>query len=350
MGGKLADRTKDDSRDKNKETTQPANAEKRSRLSNYLKSKRAKITGTTQPANAEGKSGLSNYLKSKKAKRTVRNYVAASAALALFLSPSSYVIEGSYMNKVHPNQIHPENIKMAETLNRDTKKLEVIVSAIKQNDVFDVTYLANGRTDKGWWYQGGLGYSDGEFKLIYEVWNNKGRSVVPGSGSGSINFSKKVNEADRVVISEKIEGNLVRVSAKDLNTGATARIDLDAYGKVFKGGEINGYPTGVFTEIWAPKNFDTSKIKSQKFHLVYPARGKNAITFMSIDTYRDESDMYSDVAIPTTKATVASTIGDISDYIWGSWRPSPVFGKMQITAKMNELITEGVPSDKEKER
>jgi cell division protein FtsL len=197
------------------------------------------------------------------------------------------IISNSAVNKLNNdlgiNITNSSNIQMDYDINRDTKKLEVRTYAIPQNispkDINDrAFYLLNGRTDATEWYQGGIAYVGGKFYLTYETM--KGENYEFDSSPQFINFSKKVNSNDEIQIKLEIgDDKKVRLSAIDLNNGATAAKEFPTKGTVFKGGldERTGYQTGVFTEIWInnKENFSNSEINKQRYKIIYPPNLKN---------------------------------------------------------------------------
>ena len=122
---------------------------------------------------------------------------------------------------------------------KETTDIRYEIKAVVQEKSIGTTYLLNGLTDEGWWYQSGLLYQDGKFFFFYEVFNDKGQSVYPDfgdskPGGGAVSFAVAVNPGDTIILQESI-GAIVTVSANDLETGASASKTLPAYGKVFVG-------------------------------------------------------------------------------------------------------------------
>jgi hypothetical protein len=122
-------------------------------------------------------------------------------------------------------------------------------------------FLVNGVTNEGYWYQVGLGYDwpsscaygSNCYKLIYEIWNNKG--PISCNCSGIAKFNGPVHTGDKVLINLLIYHNasIVAMSAYDLNTTASAQTLYKAYGSEFVYNYTsNGYFTGLMTEWYHP--------------------------------------------------------------------------------------------------
>jgi hypothetical protein len=137
------------------------------------------------------------------------------------------------------------------------------VTAVAQSDSYGYgpSYLLNGLTDKGLWYQvgvsynrvstNGLGYSPG-FQVTYEVWNSStNRSVFPASGTaGSLYFNDTKSE-DNVQLSVNLVGGSVIMKAYDWRLRFTASVSYDAEGADYFVGSadrVSRYPSSILTE------------------------------------------------------------------------------------------------------
>ena len=107
-------------------------------------------------------------------------------------------------------------------------QLEFNVTAIAQCDAngYGPSYLLNGLTNTGYWYQVGLdwnwplqsgGYLSG-FGFVSEGWAPGGLTRSPSSTP----FSGTVNQNDTVQLSLTFSGGSLTASARDLNTSASA--------------------------------------------------------------------------------------------------------------------------------
>ena len=145
-------------------------------------------------------------------------------------------------------------------------QLAVNVTAIAQCDTngYGPSYLLNGLTNAGYWYQVGVdwnwplqsaGYAPG-FGFVSEAW-------APGGFTGAspfVAFSGPVNSGDIVELSLNFTGGQVIASAVDLNTSATGSMSYPARSaSEFVGTQAQssqprfsfatqGYFTGLMTE------------------------------------------------------------------------------------------------------
>jgi hypothetical protein len=144
--------------------------------------------------------------------------------------------------------------------------LDVNVTAVAQCDAngYGPSYLLNGLSNTGYWYQVGInwdwplqsgGYSPG-FGFVSEAWAPGGLTRAPASSA----FSGTVNPGDTVELSLSFSGGQLVASAHDLNTGAEGSTSYPARAAtVFVGTEAQqsrsrfsfatrGYFTGLMTE------------------------------------------------------------------------------------------------------
>ena len=151
------------------------------------------------------------------------------------------------------------NIKMGEAFKDDTKCIEVKVKALPAPGVMESYCLLNGGTDKGWWYQFGLGYN-GAFYVAVTVFNNDLPATPP------YNLPFKCQAGDTVDLKMSITNGHVMLEANDLdrdvmieglslagNRWAKGKvIQLQAVGDRFVGGDYNSTKvTAVFTEVYS---------------------------------------------------------------------------------------------------
>ena len=140
--------------------------------------------------------------------------------------------------------------------------LQVDVKAVAQTnkDIYQTTYLLNGITNTGEWYQVGLDYAPTKdnknfFNLSIDIFSRKGLSEWNG-GKDKVNltldFSKPVKENDTVRLSLKCERSKIILSGKDLDNGgiATHSYPSKTLNEHFTGTVKNGAFTGVMTEIY----------------------------------------------------------------------------------------------------
>jgi hypothetical protein len=151
------------------------------------------------------------------------------------------------------------------TFTQSFSALEYNVTAVVQTDPNLGTgpgYLLNGLADTGYWYQVGVSWnwSPGQtpgsgFDMNYEVFDASQNSIFPTGGGGGVqSFSGTVNPGDTVLLNLYFANSSVIMSARDVNTGASASESYSAFGGVcFVGtpaspSNSNGYFTGLMTE------------------------------------------------------------------------------------------------------
>lgn len=155
------------------------------------------------------------------------------------------------------------------TFTQNFVSLAYNVTAVEQSDPssgYGPSYLLNGLSDSGYWYQVGLSWNwDGNgtysnyspgFNFIYEVWDSNGNSIFPTNGGGGVQpFSGPVNAGDTVLLNLYFSSTYgVVMLAKDYNTGSTSFQTYSAEGgSQFIGlsgsaSNSNGFFTGLMTE------------------------------------------------------------------------------------------------------
>lgn len=140
--------------------------------------------------------------------------------------------------------------------------LQVDVKAVAQtnNQIYRTSYLLNGITNTGAWYQVGLDYIPSKdnknlFNLSIDIFSKKGLSEWNGGKDKvnlTLNFSKPVKENDTVQLSLICEGSKIILSGKDLDNGGSASYSylLKNSNEHFIGTVKNGAFTGIMTEIY----------------------------------------------------------------------------------------------------
>ncbi len=154
-------------------------------------------------------------------------------------------------------------------------QLEFNVTAIAQCDAngYGPSYLLNGLTNTGYWYQVGInwdwplqagGYDSG-FGFVTEAWAPGGLTRSPPS----VAFSGVVNSGDTIELGLSFSGGQVVASARDLVTGASGSMSYPARSATeFIGSQeqqsqarfsfdTEGYFTGLMTEWYhVSSNYD----------------------------------------------------------------------------------------------
>ncbi len=215
-----------------------------------------------------------------------------------------------FVSAPNPNYDTQEVMVFTQSYNQ----LEFNVTAVAQCDPngYGPSYLLNGLTDTGYWYQVGInwnwplqngGYDTG-FGFVSEAWAPGGLTRAPPS----VAFSGVVNPGDIIELSLTINSGQVIASATDLNTGASGSTSYPARSATtFVGSQeqeshprfsfaTEGYFTGLMTE-W--------------YHVSASASGF------------EHKVVYSEDAVPITSATLG-----VGEWNFTTSNPGSVFSTL----------------------
>ena len=191
--------------------------------------------------------------------RDIYNYIRCGASTCVITVPTTH-------NATYDQQI-------AFIYGPDYSSLSTNVVMVEQSDAdgFGPSYLLNGLSTAGYWYQvgvsynwplaSGTGYSPG-VHFAWEVFTPSGSTTTPLL----TNFSGAVNANDNITLSLTFSGGNVVMSARDVNTGAFASHSYSAFGaSLFNGRNSVNNPkffTGLMTEWYHgdPKYTTMSKV------------------------------------------------------------------------------------------
>jgi hypothetical protein len=167
------------------------------------------------------------------------------------------------------------DVQEVEAFGESYSQLAFNVTAVEQCDSngYGPTYILNGLSNTGYWYQVGIswnwplqagGYTSG-FGFASEAWAPGGVTHAPSP----VAFTGTVNSGDTVELSLSLSGDQVIASARDLNTSATGSTSFPAHrGSEFVGSQAQqsrarfsfatqGYFTGLMIEWYhVEANFD----------------------------------------------------------------------------------------------
>ena len=156
---------------------------------------------------------------------------------------------------------YDEQIGLSYVGNTNSMSYNVTATTNVDADGYGPSYLVNGLTNQGYWYQVGLAYdwptiNGGNlpgFNMAYEVFNNSGASIFPSNGGGVAPFSGTVNPNDIVNLSLVLSSGSICLEASDYETSASASQCLTPVGSYFVGdpsspANNNGFFTGLMTE------------------------------------------------------------------------------------------------------
>ncbi len=203
---------------------------------------------------------------------------------------------------VYYNQpLIPTYTQIGEIFHNETNSLEYEVLAKKQKDVTWVGYELNGLTNKEWWYQESLNnYDNNKFNLVYNVYNQNKKLIK----AGFIEFSKKVNENDKIKMHLSISKGRVSMFAEDVNNGGTAEISFNAVGDIFRGGQNRGQFTGLMTETYSEPNFKPDQLNYQSYMNMSKKQVNGLVfedRFMYIPTIRNDVWILSYTGLPKSE-------------------------------------------------
>jgi hypothetical protein len=184
---------------------------------------------------------------------------------------------GSNPMPISTSSVPPANYdeQLAVTFTQNFLNMAYNVTAVAQNDTYGYgpSYLLNGLSNLGYWYQVGLcynwphyeigGYSDG-FNFIYEVFNSSGISIFPIVGKPETlvrRFSGPINPDDSVLLNLYFSNENVVMYSHDWNTGASASENYSAENATFfvgnplRSANDAGFWTGLMTEEYHPSPY-----------------------------------------------------------------------------------------------
>ena len=161
--------------------------------------------------------------------------------------------------------------QLAMIFTQNFSALNYNVTAVAQTDSsgYGPTYLLNGLSDTGYWYQVGLAYNwplasgngyDSGFHFIWEVFTPNGTTNNPVLSR----IPDNVNPGDTVRLSLSFSGgaNMVTMYAVDYNTGASSSHSYTAGGGMIFTGSSSASgtrtPTSLMTEWYHPSPSETS--------------------------------------------------------------------------------------------
>jgi hypothetical protein len=237
---------------------------------------------------------------------------------------------------------------------QDFTSLAYNVTAVEQADLDGIgpSYLLNGLTNEGYWYQVGLSWNwpyvsgghDQGFYMNYEVFGASGNSIYPSNGEGGLaSITGTVNQGDTVGLFLYFSKGNVTMSVYDFNTGAHAQDSFSAEGStVFDGtpdgkGNSNGFFTGLMTE-----QYHISQYYGDESTVLYSDTTFSLNSaWMWIDEYNTETQeilfndqtsvVYSSPSLQSLSSNGATENSNASDFITGTgtWVPMTMdFGTM----------------------
>ena len=136
----------------------------------------------------------------------------------------------------------------------------------------NTTYLLNGYTSSGYWYQVGVhSYST----VVVNVWDN-------ATAPSAIYFNNTYNQTSyplfsKVLLTLSIVDNKVKMSAHDWDTGVTSNFSYNAFGATYFGGSGNGLPTSLLTETQPAANVSVNSNQFDVIYEPYEIQTKNAM-------------------------------------------------------------------------
>lgn len=187
------------------------------------------------------------------------------------------------------------NKQVGFTFTQDIASLSFNVTAVAQSgpDGSGPTYLLNGLSDGGYWYQVGLSYNWGSgpgggytpgFQGAYEVFDPYGISVFPTNGGGGA-MTVGVNQGDNVQLSLSFSRSNVLMNVQDWQTGSTASQQYPKFGAtVFVGDPSATNTAGFFTGLMTEQYY-SSQDNSSGNEVVYHSSVPISSAWMWMDEF-----------------------------------------------------------------
>ncbi len=240
---------------------------------------------------------------------------------------------------------HPYDLQMGLSIVNNNNFLAYNVTAVKQTDQYGVgpTYLLNGFTDSGYWYQLGVGWNwpttqGGHlsgFVVGYEVWH-AGKSVYPLNGSGIANFSGPIMPNDTILLKLSILNNTVVMQAKDWNTGANATVTYPAYGATIFQGSGDSSPNGAPIDFSGPmtEGYFATQNATEKTVKYVPYQFNPGLAYLWVAEWKANAArvlFYNALSSPVSdnKNTSFTTVGSQTPAPWYSCDTCIVETRMQ---------------------
>ncbi|MGD0728843.1 MAG: hypothetical protein ABR981_02090, partial [Candidatus Micrarchaeaceae archaeon] len=187
--------------------------ETRDTLKNRVKEKEKSEEHKTLKDRAKEKEKIWHKAKSYAARAFLAGSILFSANLTYKIGYEKYII--------HMANRSTENLQMIEYINKKTDKVEFKTEAISIPGNFNTNcVVANGLTDKGWWYQFSLQVKGEKITAGYMIWDNKGNVNYPAKGSENIPFNGGVNLNDKFDLKLEIKDGFVTGTVIDIFTNA----------------------------------------------------------------------------------------------------------------------------------
>ena len=150
------------------------------------------------------------------------------------------------------------DLQIGEALQSSYSSLAWNVTAVEQNDTsgFGPSYLLNGMSSAGYWYQVGIAWNwPGDvnksadtaiiyqgFHMVYQVYFSNGTSDT----IGLLDLSASVNNGNSVQLGMRFSSDDVVLSVHDWNTSAGASKTVSAYGASYFEGGVQKAGQGAF--------------------------------------------------------------------------------------------------------
>ncbi len=188
------------------------------------------------------------------------------------------------------NIINNTNTHYFAIFNTSLTHLSVETKAIAQTqnnktDGCGPSYLLNGYTANGYWYQIGLAYNynctnnnvslaNKGFKVVYEVYHGLNENITVGcQANGSYHacfepFSNTVNDNDTIILNLTIIGKNIQILAYDINTSAEFIMNLSSNNATTFVQGSGPYYTGILTE-WGC-TVSTNFTQKSIYRIIYP--------------------------------------------------------------------------------
>jgi hypothetical protein len=250
-----------------------------------------------------------------------------------------------------PTVAYPKGrLFMIEYIDTRCNKIEAEVEFTKRNPgVARDIAVANGLTNKGFWYQAGVITKDRSIVMGYAIFDNKGNLIR----YVEVDFNKNVDLHHKFYFRLGINNGIVSAYATDLNNGAEASAHFQGVGEYFvgsKGNNENNYSTSIFREIHLPENASTTTISPQRITLISPQIDHarivikksvlSSLSYGSRPVWMSASHTHLPNYFATGDVKLYNNVFEYSEPFVGQ-QPQSIYN-LQITASKTMFLTRGI--------
>ena len=189
--------------------------------------------------------------------------IARSIAFGLIIIVLMFPILGTFEDGLCASQY---DYQSSEIFLGNFTSLNYNVTVLNQSDAFGKgpAYLLNGVTNKGYWYQVGIGYNWSKYGTVHGVGFSRLTYLEFITSTNAVSTGNTIYSGDKILLSMYFEDNNVILTTYDWNTLAYNETTFPAFNATyFVGGpyingsnngtsDKSGHFTGLMTEWWHP--------------------------------------------------------------------------------------------------